>query len=157
MRVTINGDVRKRELSEIKEAVHFYADHLMPQSLIKKLKIIIRFVQGLENAAEVTHNGESSVRPKSFLIYINSSLSRIKTLKSLGHEMTHVKQFATGELTYLASSVKWKDGYYPFPDEGDAPPETYWNAPWEVEAFGRETCLYHLYKKHAAERKRAEV
>ena len=158
MRLTINGKVRKRDIPDIKKAVHFYADKLMSKSLIKKLRITIRFVPDLDHMAEVTWNGCNPVRPKSFLIYINSNKvrSKIRLLKALGHELTHVKQFATGELEDMEakSLVRWKDKFYPFPDEDSKNPETYWSAPWEIEAYGRETGLYQLYKNHITEQKR---
>jgi hypothetical protein len=157
VRLTINGEVRKRDIPDIKRAVRFYANELMSKSLVKKLKITIRFVSDIKNTAEVTWTSVSPVRPKSFLIYVNSSKkSKVKLLKTLGHELTHVKQFATGELKDLVSKsqVRWKDKLYPFPDAEPDKPETYWNAPWEIEAYGREVGLYHLYKKHITDQKR---
>jgi hypothetical protein len=157
VRLTINGKVRKKDIPDLKKAVHFYANELMSKSLIKKLKITIRFVDTIEHTAEMTWTSVNPVRPKNFLIYVNSNKkSKVRLLRALGHELTHVKQFATGELKDLVSrsKVRWKNKLYPFPDDESDNPETYWNAPWEIEAYGREIGLYQLYKKHITDEKR---
>jgi hypothetical protein len=69
--------------------------------------------------------------------------------KSLAHEMVHVKQYATRELSdtivvhrgRVVDTAKWKGVEYKFKAKEDP----YWDAPWELEAFGREVGLYRRW------------
>jgi hypothetical protein len=61
-----------------------------------------------------------------------------RKLRTICHEMVHVKQYAKGEMKQMwkpARTTKFQGVY--FSDDMD-----YWDTPWEIEAFGRESGLY---------------
>lgn len=65
-----------------------------------------------------------------FLIEINSRMREISIIKTVLHEMIHVKQYAEGRLT----QTEWMGRPHP-----DLP---YRELPWEIEAYAREQELY---------------
>lgn len=104
------------------------------------------------------HNGK-----QYFKIEISDSLINVrsrknfnklkKILSSLFHELVHVKQYLNKELyDYADGDVKFCGQRYPHvqnehglvPAEYD---ESYYNSPWEVEAYGRQDGLVNLFKK----------
>ena len=65
-----------------------------------------------------------------FLIEINNRMREISIIKTVLHEMIHVKQYAEGRLT----QTEWMGRPHP-----DLP---YRELPWEIEAYAREQELY---------------
>ena len=65
-----------------------------------------------------------------FLIEINSRMREVSIIKTVLHEMIHVKQYAEGRLT----QTEWMGRPHP-----DLP---YREVPWEIEAYAREQELY---------------
>lgn len=149
MRINISGVITDEDKVIMRQAIQFYADMLMTTRLQSTLVINLRFVEKQKNLAECCWLGNDPVRPKSFSITVRSSATLVKKLKALAHEVVHIKQFATGELIDMVSTnyeeVKWKGKRYVYSDTDH---DLYWTAPWEIEAYGRETGLYQLYKRY---------
>lgn len=83
---------------------------------------------------------------REFEILINRNLVKYNQIKTICHEMVHVKQFARKELRDFNYNVfKWKGEKLTI-DDND-----YYSSPWEVEALSKEKPLYKLYKKHRKE------
>ena len=61
-------------------------------------------------------------------------------LRTLAHEMVHVKQYLRRELTYKTKGMFWKGNLVDWCTELD-----YYNAPHEVEAYGKEKALFFGY------------
>ena len=59
-----------------------------------------------------------------------------KILRTLGHEMVHVKQYIMGELTFKAGALSWKSEKVGWMSEDE-----YYCSPHEVEAYGKEKWL----------------
>ena len=57
-------------------------------------------------------------------------------LKTLAHELVHVKQYVMGELTYRTHGMVWKKVTYAPDNIID-----YFETPFEIEAYGREKGL----------------
>ena len=57
-------------------------------------------------------------------------------LKTLAHELVHVKQYVMGELTWRERGLLWKGHLYTPENLGE-----YFDTPYEIEAFGRERGL----------------
>jgi hypothetical protein len=59
----------------------------------------------------------------------------------LAHEMVHLKQYITGELVDIPgrNEVYWKGQVMMTTNNPDL--WTYWESPWELEAFGRQQGL----------------
>ncbi len=86
---------------------------------------------------------------KMNLKFIKSKAKRPHTrmkafLTDLGHELIHVKQYLNGQIfDYANGDTRYggkvfNSGYY----ENE---ESYYESPWEIEAYGRETGLYKLF------------
>ena len=65
-------------------------------------------------------------------------------LSILAHEMVHIKQYVSGELVDTGTKCLWKGQEY---EEYVPSSEEYFFSPWEVEAFGMQVGLFHLYMK----------
>ena len=63
-----------------------------------------------------------------------------KLLRTVAHEMVHVKQYLRRELTYKTKGMFWKGNLVDWCTELD-----YYNAPHEVEAYGKEKALFFGY------------
>ena len=89
-------------------------------------------------------------RPRDFKVYLNHHFmekddygrDRTETewahelLKTLAHELVHVKQYVMGELTWRDRGLMWKGRLYTPEHLGE-----YFDTPYEIEAFGRERGL----------------
>ena len=113
----------------------------MSKRLADSLYIRVEFIDKLDENNEFDGDcgyEDEDVRPKEFVIRVNNNLKLSKKLRTICHEMVHVKQYATGEMRYMwrpARNTKFQGMLYP--DEIE-----YWDSPWEIEAFGREPGLY---------------
>lgn len=123
-----------------KDIAKFCAAKLMTKRLAETLTVTIHFVQDMgDYEGDCGYEDDDSARPKEFTIRIGNEHKKLsKQLRTICHEMVHVKQYAKGEMKYLwrpARYTKYNGEIYP--DEMD-----YWDTPWEIEAFGRESGLY---------------
>jgi len=142
VQIYVRGSNQKVSKRELKFAAQFFAHMLMGPRLSQAVKVTINHVKEgalLGSACWVDDN----TNPREFEININPKLSRKSYLQTLAHEMTHVKQYAKGELKTLFNKreMRWKGHYI---GENDM---HYFDQPWEVEAFGRELGLYLRYQK----------
>lgn len=83
------------------------------------------------------------IRPKEFIIRIDNYISLKRVLKTLTHEMIHVKQYTKNELyDYLRDHNKsrWHRKIV------NTNKVKYINHPWEIEARSLESVLYKKYK-----------
>ena len=65
-------------------------------------------------------------------------------LITVGHELVHVKQYLNGEIfDYKSGDVRYKGTYFEASCTQDE--ESYYDSPWEVEAYGRELGLYRMF------------
>lgn len=143
MRLMIDGSSKHLTFRETEYASNFFCRKLMSYQLIQHLTIHIKYknLKGLKGITEVL---DCDVKPREFLITIRPMMSRINILKTLAHELVHVKQFARKELGVVVcgSRVRWQNEMI------DDATTSYWETPWEIEAYGREIGLYNMYVHH---------
>lgn len=151
--ITITGMVGKRnEKAMLETAVRFFADRLMDPRMVRNLKIDIEVRRDLNIDGECID--EDGVRnPRWFTIGLN--LQDInEMIKVLGHEMVHVKQHAKNELeTGIAIAARgglkvhsrWMGKIW----KPKAKEDAYYDAPWEIEAYGREVGLFAKWNARA--------
>lgn len=137
------GSKQKRILAQ--SIAEYVANHLMPR-LKDKLTINIEFVNKLVEKDGVhgdTIWEDDDVRPREFNIRLDASDEIPTMLRTLAHEMVHVKQFARSELKQYAriKAHRFKSEIVPNDTE-------YWDLPWEIEAHGREEGLYLRWLQH---------
>jgi len=102
--------------------------------------------EGLKGSTEVVGD---DIKPREFIVAIDPNLSRKSQLRTLAHELVHVKQFSLGEMRYTKYTelIKW------FKQTIHNEETEYWDLPWEIEAFGREHGMYIRYIDHLAKEK----
>ena len=75
---------------------------------------------------------------REFQIVIDNSLNPHTWIRTLMHELVHVKQYAKNEMVHYErdhSVMKWKQSKI------SVDTQDYWDLPWEIEAHGREEGL----------------
>jgi hypothetical protein len=91
--------------------------------------------------------------PRWFTINLRDAKDDEDVIKTLAHEMVHVKQHAKNELSKQIRVTKgksfqlasiWKGKPW-LPKRKE---DLYWDAPWEIEAYGREVGLYYKWLQH---------
>jgi hypothetical protein len=146
MKVLIYGSSKSVDRKRTNRALKFYASLLMTKRLVNKLTIVVKYKNMAGNIAATCTWTDDNRRPKEFEIEVDKSMGVRRTLMVLAHEMVHVKQFAKSEMVdYLKTpDVSFKGVIYNDPHSCE---ESYWENPWEIEAYGRELGLYHLFMK----------
>lgn len=150
-----------------KAFISLACQHLLDRLIKGKVRIEFRWVHlENENHAYVTRPDQ---KKQHYIIFLGDHLAHDFNLllRSLSHEVVHIKQMATGQLTLsfqnMPSIICWKktktskpvfineirqDQFLNHADYYNA----YTNLPWEKEAFERMNILYldvysHLLKK----------
>jgi hypothetical protein len=129
--------MRKR----LRECAMFFINDLMP----RKRKLFVKIVIDETLLQEDSMSGcclpeDDAVNGKHYIFTINieKDLTWIDTLSILAHELTHVKQFSSGELRYdpktydmsIWQGVRYDDKKIPYPQQ-----------PWEIDAVANEKRL----------------
>lgn len=151
MHIRTSKKPTKVNLPLVKKAINWYASQLLSKRLKNNITINLKFTENLYKETKCLAYctwEDDNLKPREFEIEIDANLSQQQMLKSLAHEMVHVKQYATGQLKDLSKSlaVKWEGEYHSISSQ-DTHEEQYWFSPWEIEANGREVGLYVLFKK----------
>jgi hypothetical protein len=146
MQITITGMLGKRkEKAILKEAAEFFAHQLMDPRMVRNLIVDIEVNKNLDVQGECV-NEDGTRNPRFFTIGLKLQ-DLDEMVKILGHEMVHVKQHAKNELQSgimvatrggLKMYSKWMGEIWKPKGKEDR----YYDAPWEIEAFGREVGLY---------------
>jgi hypothetical protein len=74
------------------------------------------------------------VAPKYLVMVLDSGLDLERLVLTLAHEMVHVKQYARGQIKHKLGQ---KTRYW----MGKPVRKSYYNQPWELEAFSKERVL----------------
>jgi hypothetical protein len=126
--------------ARFRRCVLHFIQKLMPRK--RSLDIKITFVKGL-NAKEkmmgscLAEDSPPSHKHSEFTIQVDADLSFKTSLSILAHELTHVKQYAIGEMSYDYRKVEdtfWKGKRIPASVK-------YEDQPWEKDARKQELAL----------------
>ena len=123
----------------VADAARFFAEKLiLNKRVLKNCHIKIRFTDKIKEygyaSVDEKHKGK---KPRKFLIEIHPGIGARRILETLAHEMVHIKQYVTGELSDNMSA------WYGIKIDSDK--IDYWDHPWEIDAFGRENGLLYKY------------
>lgn len=128
-------------------ASKFYHDNFFSNSNRRRLdELYIKFGNEYDDAIATTDYEEDGSRlPTDFVIEFSNKYRDIRMhhyIKTIFHEMTHVKQYMEGRLKYKCAKSR---GEHIF--EGNHYPSNinYWESPWEHEAYGVEFCAYQSF------------
>ncbi len=155
MLVRTHGINQRLTKKELRDATKFMSGLLMSKRLCKNITIHIYSVEGppiLDGSKCKAYMIPWDSRPhRSFRIYIDSTRNKREQLHTLGHEITHVKQYAKGEVKDITNVLAiWKNEEHSLECEKDK--IDYFFRPWEVESFGYERGLYKKYIQHVKRR-----
>ena len=151
--ITITGMVGKRnEKAQLEAAATFFAKQLMDPRMVRNLKIDIEVRKNSEIDGECIDE-DGTRNPRWFTIGLkNQDINEM--IKTLAHEMVHVKQHAKNELeTGIAVAARgglmvhsrWMGQIWKPKGKEDA----YFDSPWEIEAYGREVGLFYKWNARA--------
>ena len=128
----------------------FYACTYFSQILLPKIskdsnyKVDIIFLDKLEKLTYAeTRWKDSPTKPKHCTIEIKKLKNTQTFVRTLAHELTHVKQIFHNELIDIVSSdtdYLWKRKRY------NIVTSDYWLLPWEIEANGYEVALIEKFR-----------
>ena len=139
MFLTISGKPSKISRKTVKAAMGFYADYLMKNH--EKVDVYLDFEKGYlksqGNQADCCNDDG-----KQFTITVDADMGERSVLMALAHEMVHVKQHCQDKFGFNNRKRMYRFGGNYYPEDMN-----YWDAPWEIEAFGRELGLYTMFKQ----------
>lgn len=146
MIISIDG-TGPRNADKLEEAARFFAAQLMHPRTVQKLEIDLEIVRTLDVTGECISEDEHK-NPRYFTIRLKRQ-TLDEMIRVLGHEMVHVKQYAKNELSKqmrlgrggIRIGSKWHGEWWDPKGKEDG----YWDAPWEIEAYGREVGLEHKW------------
>lgn len=132
----VKGKVSKSHLS----AMNYFADSLLTKQLQKHIIIHVKFrktmdVLGLVEIEDYNLSG----KPREFILEINRNQSDIEILRTLAHEMVHVRQYAYCELN--EEGTQWCG-------QKMARDLEYHEQPWEIEANDVGDIIFYSYMEN---------
>ena len=149
MNITVTGLIgRRADKKKLIEAAEFFAAQLMDPRMVRNLTLDIEVRKDFDVEGECVDE-DGTKNPRWFTIGLNNQ-DIDEMIKVLGHEMVHVKQHAKNELETghavaarggLKIYSKWMGQIWKPKGKEDA----YFDAPWEIEAYGREVGLNHKW------------
>ena len=138
MVLIFNDKFSEQLQQEVCDAVNFFSDQLFSTKLCKNIVIELELKSNFKDHGDCEVLEYNSQRkPRSFKIRLRKKKSHKSLIKTLAHELVHVKQFALGEMSEFHD--RWRDGV----DHKDT---EYFDLPWEIEARMMEHVLYDKYK-----------
>lgn len=122
----------------VKRAALFYAQSLLTKKVLENIYLKIKFSNNISayGYAEIKEYNVSG-KPREFEIEVHSGIGAAEILKTLAHEMVHIKQYVYGETNDQLS--RWKG------TKVDSDNLEYWVQPWEIEAHGMEVGLFSRF------------
>jgi len=124
----------------------YFLNQLLPNK--RNIDIIVKIVNNLvkkEKAYGECYNYSNKINPSKYIIQLNADMSPYETIRTLAHEMVHVKQFDKRELVFFSKHTKWKKERF----EKDIVYTSEY--PWEYEAEHLEKKLTLSFRKHHIE------
>lgn len=151
MLVTVRGR-KKSKLAEedlfiVRDLVKFSAELMLKPRVVQALTVRVTFDDTLFKVHGRLGSAiwiDTHIRGREFEIELDSEQSFASLLRSVAHEMVHVKQWASGEWQQRhRPEESYRYGRKTF----DATKMDYWDYPWEIEAFGRTPGIIARWSK----------
>jgi hypothetical protein len=155
MKIKLLGKNDKMSDAELRYAVQFFSHRLMGPRLSNNISITVEnleYNKKMWGFAWPVHARKKTNKPRKFGIILFQSKQKAKMLSVLAHEMTHIKQYATGELyCYYAGKYKWQNSIIESDLKTVEDRLLYREFPWEKEAYELEKILKDEYFQHLKE------
>lgn len=121
----VENEIDNFAIDDVYNVVDFAYNHFKFPS---NTRLSIEWIHDFDLAGEVLDEKEYDDVERWFTIYINSNQSKVEIIKTLFHELTHIRQFCDGVLpAQEIEGVSYKE------------------YPWEIEAYKNEELLYEAY------------
>lgn len=148
MKVTVSG-ATPALARELQDAARFYGKILLNNDVFTNIILSIEINSNMESVGSC-HDEEYGRFPTIFAIDLLGNPEIEDPIKTLAHEMVHLKQFATGQLSNVVVVTKggnptWQTKWEGNVWEPQGNEHPYFDSPWEIEAYGREVGLYERW------------
>ena len=138
MQISIRG-ARDYTLTQLlKLAAYSFGRHLFSPRMLETITIKVRIHDTLDAGGYCEYEIDGDGTPRTFIIDILRTRRKINMFKVLAHEMVHVKQIAKGEMKDRYVKSKYVTLWF---GEKYTEDVSYWDHPWELEAYGLEHSL----------------
>lgn len=138
MYVTVRNAKDKTLVKLLKLATHSYAGNLLSPQMSKNITVNITVKDNLDAGGYCDYEFSDVGNPRIFNIVIMRTKKTISMFKILAHEMVHLKQIAKGEMKDRFSKSRCITSWFGVKYDEDY---SYWDQPWEIEAYGMENGL----------------
>jgi len=138
MNVSVRNAKDRTLVYLLKLVADSFAKNLMSPQLTKNLSIKIIVREKLDAGGFCDYEITGDNNPREFNIEILRTRKKINMFKVLAHEMVHVKQHAKGEAKDKFKKDKYITLWFGEKYDDDT---SYWDQPWEIEAYGLENSL----------------
>ena len=137
MQIDIVDSPDKRFEEYIIKAIEFAGEKLIPhKSTRKSITIHVKFVASEDFGGTEIVSRNIKNQAREFNMILHPHIGAQSILETIMHEMVHIKQYVTGELTEYQDT--WKNYNL-------EPIEDYYDHPWEIEAHGVEVGLFRRF------------
>jgi hypothetical protein len=139
MQVSVRG-ARDYTLTQLlKLAAKSFGKNLFSPRMLETITIKIRIHDTLDAGGYCDYEvDDETLTPRTFIIDILRTRRKINMFKVLAHEMVHAKQTAKGEMKDRIVKSKYVTLWF---GEKYTEDVSYWDHPWELEAYGLEHSL----------------
>lgn len=135
MQTVIRGTHNKRLKRLLSVATQHYCDRLISKRINRNIHIEIVLRKDLDDYGYCEiQDYNTAGKARHFLIELDRQANLKTLLIALAHECVHVKQYAMGELNEGMSVWRGR--------KINSDSVSYWDHPWEVEAYGKEKGLF---------------
>jgi len=147
MKLIVRGKPSKISLQEVRFATKWFAEKTLSKRVFDEAIIHLKFIK--EDFNGQCFPLDDPITPLEFEIKVDRHLNRLLTLKTIAHEIAHVKQFSEGKLHFIVDGqhAVWMRKKYRFAGKD------YYDWPWEIEANGIEYGKIAQYQAFLAENK----
>lgn len=151
--LTFSGKkLHQDDMKVMREVSKYTLNKFIPRCVQNKIQIKVFLVDNMKDwSGECYYIGnEDGIRK----FEVTASLSRMnkraknplarmkQPMKTLIHELIHVKQYANNQMfDYIDGNTKFEGKIYKKASDYQA----YWDSPWEIESYGRTDGIYEMF------------
>lgn len=135
-KITIHGIKDKRRRKLFRVLTRWMIKNEVGPRINIEIELKLTNLREIEKCAGICEWSDDSIRPRAFLIHIDNEQSLREQLRTLAHEMVHVRQYAKNELYDYQSDfakTRFRNKIY------DCLKVKYKDQPWEKEAYNLQT------------------
>lgn len=142
MKIIVQNSMNDFHEAVILKSTRYYARLLFQDN--PKIKIFVKLRQPLGKG--VYGFGGQTDDGKDYEILIRSNVGLKTQLRTIAHELAHIKQMVNKELVDRPDGWLWRKKFYKYNTNEHVKKanKRYWLSPWEIEARGIESGLFTM-------------